>query len=117
MRARHLSPIFGSQTPIAPELEDMMVIDEIPDIFHVGHVHVMELDTYRGVLLVNSGAWQKQTPFQVSVGQTPTPGLAVMVNLQTASLSGLLKVLLGRLYSLSLPIKIALVKEKRALSR
>ena len=83
LRARHLSPIFGSQTPIAPELEDMMVIDEIPDIFHVGHVHVMELDTYRGVLLVNSGAWQKQTPFQVSVGQTPTPGLAVMVNLKT----------------------------------
>ena len=81
LRARHLSPIFGSQTPIAPEQEDMMVIDEIPDIFHVGHVHVMELDTYRGVLLVNSGAWQKQTPFQASVGQTPTPGLAVMVNL------------------------------------
>ena len=83
LRARHLSPIFGSQTPIAPEQEDMMVIDEIPDIFHVGHVHVMELDTYRGVLLVNSGAWQKQTPFQASVGQTPTPGLAVMVNLKT----------------------------------
>ena len=59
-----------------------MVIDEIPDIFHVGHVHVMELDTYRGVLLVNSGAWQSQTPFQASVGQTPTPGLAVMVNLK-----------------------------------
>ena len=39
LRARHLSPIYGSQTPIAPEREDLMVIDEIPDIFHVGHVH------------------------------------------------------------------------------
>ncbi len=83
LKARHLSPIFGSQTPIAPELEDVMVIDEIPDIFHVGHVHITELDMYRNILLVNSGAWQRQTPFQVSVGQVPTPGFAVIVNLNS----------------------------------
>lgn len=82
LRARHLSPIFGSQTPIAPELEDMMVMGDIPDIFHVGHVHVTQLDTYRGVLLINSGTWQKQTPFQASVGQTPTPGIPIVVNLK-----------------------------------
>jgi len=83
LKSRHLSPIYGSQTPIAPEIEDMMVIDEIPDIFHVGHVHVVGFDMYRGVLLLNSGTWQKQTPFQASVGLTPTPGLAVIVNLKT----------------------------------
>ena len=82
LKARHVSPIFGSQTPIAPELEDMMVVDEVPDIFHVGHVHVMDLDMYRGVLLINSGTWQAQTPFQASVGITPTPSLAVIVNLK-----------------------------------
>ncbi len=82
LKARHMSPIYGSQTPIAPEMEDLMVIDDVPDIFHVGHVHVVELDMYRGVLVLNSGAWQKQTPFQVSVGQTPTPGVAVIVNLK-----------------------------------
>lgn len=83
LKSRHLSPIYGSQTPIAPETEDMMVIDEIPDIFHVGHVHVVGFDMYRGVLLINSGTWQKQTPFQASVGISPTPGLAVLVNLKT----------------------------------
>jgi len=83
LKSRHLSPIYGSQTPIAPEVEDMMVIDEVPDIFHVGHVHIVGLDMYRGVLLLNSGTWQKQTPFQASVGLTPTPGLAVIVNLKT----------------------------------
>jgi len=83
LKSRHLSPIYGSQTPIAPEIEDMMVIDEIPDIFHVGHVHVVGFDMYRGVLLLNSGTWQKQTPFQASVGLIPTPGLAVIVNLKT----------------------------------
>ena len=83
LKSRHLSPIYGSQTPIAPEVEDMMVIDEIPDIFHVGHVHVVGFDMYRGVLLLNSGTWQKQTPFQASIGLTPTPGLVVIVNLKT----------------------------------
>ena len=83
LKARHMSPIFGSQTPIAPESEDMMVVDEIPDIFYVGHVHVVDLEMYRGVLLLNSGSWQKQTPFQASVGITPTPGIAVLVNLKT----------------------------------
>jgi len=83
LKSRHLSPIYGSQTPIAPEIEDMMVIDEVPDIFHVGHVHVVGFDMYRSVLLINSGTWQKQTPFQASVGIEPTPGLAVLVNLKT----------------------------------
>jgi len=83
LRARHLSPIYGSQTPIAPEMEDLLVIEAIPDIFHVGHVHRAQLDMYKGVLLVNSGSWQKQTPFQASVGMTPNPGIALMVNLKT----------------------------------
>jgi len=83
LQARHLSPIYGSQTPLAPENDDMMVIDDVPDIFHAGHVHVVDLDLYRGVLILNSGAWQHQTPFQTGVGMTPTPGLAVIVNLKT----------------------------------
>ena len=83
LKARHLSPIYGSRTPIAPETEDMMVIDAVPDIFHSGHVHFVGLDMYKGVLIVNSGAWQRQTDFQESVGITPTPGMAIIVNLQT----------------------------------
>ena len=83
LKARHLSPIYGKRTPIAPELEDMMVINEIPDIFHSGHIHVVDLDMYRGILIVNSGAWQTQTPYQASVGITPTPGIALIVNLAT----------------------------------
>ncbi len=83
LKARHLSPIYGSRTPLAPETEDMLVIDDIPDIFHAGHVHFVGLDMYKGVLIINSGAWQRQTDFQESVGITPTPGMAIMVNLQT----------------------------------
>ena len=83
IKSRHLSPIYGSQTPIAPEKEDLMVIDDIPDVFHAGHVHINEFDNHNGVLLINSGTWQAQTPFQESVGQVPTPCQAVLLNLKT----------------------------------
>jgi DNA polymerase II small subunit len=83
LKARHLSPIYGERTPIAPEQEDMMVITEVPDIFHSGHVHVVDVQSYRGTLVVNSGAWQAQTKFQQTMGITPIPGIAILVNLAT----------------------------------
>ncbi len=83
LKARHLSPTYGARTPIAPEQEDMMVISEVPDILHSGHIHVVEMQNYRGTLIVNSGAWQRQTNFQQTMGITPTPGIAILVNLAT----------------------------------
>ena len=87
LRARHLSPIYGSRTPTAPELEDLLVIEEVPDVFHVGHVHRAQIANYKGVVLINSGSWQRQTPFQASVGMTPNPGIAIIINLQTLRVS------------------------------
>src|ERR687892_2018901 len=78
-----IATTYGERTPIAPEQEDMMVITEVPDIFHSGHVHVVDVQSYRGTLVVNSGAWQSQTKYQQTMGITPTPGLAVIVNLAT----------------------------------
>lgn len=83
LKARHLSPTYGGRTPVAPEAEDMMVMTEVPDIFHAGHVHVTDVDSYRGTLVVNSGAWQSQTKFQQTMGITPSPGIAIVVNLAT----------------------------------
>jgi DNA polymerase II small subunit len=83
LKARHLSPIYGQRTPIAPEQEDMMVITEVPDIFHSGHVHVIDVQNYRGTLIVNSGAWQTQTKYQHTMGIMPTPAIAILVNLTT----------------------------------
>src|SRR5262249_16461352 len=77
LKARHLAPMYGSRTPLAPESEDMMVISEVPDVLHCGHVHVTDVESYRGTLVVNSGAWQRQTKFQQTMGITPTPGIAV----------------------------------------
>ncbi len=83
LRARHLAPIYGLKTPIAPMPEDLLVVEEVPDVFHTGHVHVSALGSYRGVLLVNSGCWQEQTDYQRSRGIKPTPGKAVLVDLSS----------------------------------
>ncbi len=83
LQSRHLAPIYGERTPIAPERRDFMIIERIPDIFHAGHVHVLKCNNYRGTLLVNSGAWQRQTEFQKMMGLIPTPGIVPIVNLQT----------------------------------
>lgn len=83
LQCRHLAPIYGKRTPIAPETRDFMVIERPPDIFHAGHVHVVGQEMYRGTLLVNSGAWQGQTEYQRKMGLTPAPGIAPVVNLQT----------------------------------
>lgn len=82
MQCRHLAPIYGGKTPIAPEKQDYLVIEKPPDVFHAGHVHVVKHDNYGGTLLVNSGAWQTQTDFMRRLGLIPVPGVAPIVNLQ-----------------------------------
>ncbi|MEM4297117.1 MAG: DNA-directed DNA polymerase II small subunit [Nitrososphaerota archaeon] len=83
LKARHLAPIYGARTAISPEPEDHLVIEEEPDIFHSGHIHVLDLDRYKGTLIVNSGSWQGQTQYQANMGVEPTPGIAPIVDLST----------------------------------
>lgn len=83
VQCRHLAPTYGQRTLIASEKRDYLVIENVPDIFHAGHVHVMNYDTYRGVLIVNSGAWQGQTQYQREMGHVPNPGIVPVVNLQS----------------------------------
>ncbi|MBI4399894.1 DNA-directed DNA polymerase II small subunit [Candidatus Micrarchaeota archaeon] len=72
LKRRHLSPIYG-ENPIVPEEKDYMFIEDSIDIFHTGHVHRNGYVNYRGVAVVNSGAWQDRTDFQVRQGHVPTP--------------------------------------------
>ena len=81
LKARHLAPTYGKRTALSPELRDYMVVDQVPDVFHVGHVHTYGELTYRGTLLVNSGTWQAQTNFQSNMGLEPTPSIVPVVNL------------------------------------
>ena len=87
LRCRHLAPEYGNRTSIAPSRVDHLVIQDPPDVFHSGHIHVFGHENYRGTLIVNSGAWQTQTDYQQRLGLEPTPGLLPVVNLQTLRLS------------------------------
>ena len=70
---RHLAPLYGERTPLASELEDYLVIDEVPDVFHTGHIHINSYRKYKGVHLINSGTFQTQTEFQKIYNINPTP--------------------------------------------
>ena len=83
LKMRHLAPIYGGKTPIAPEAEDHLIVDEVPDIFATGHVHSVGVDAYRGVVLVNSSTWQAQTPYQKMRNIEPLPARLPIVDLGT----------------------------------
>ena len=73
LQKRHLAPIYGERTPLASELEDYLVIDEVPDVFHTGHVHINTYRRFKGIHMINSGTFQTQTEFQKIYNIEPTP--------------------------------------------
>ncbi|WP_092702109.1 DNA-directed DNA polymerase II small subunit [Halovenus aranensis] len=87
LRKRHVAPQYGGMTRIAPEEEDHLVIEEVPDILHTGHIHKLGYGTYHNVLTINSSCWQAQTDFQKSVNLEPDVGYAPIVDLQTLDLT------------------------------
>lgn len=83
LKCRHLAPVFGKKTQIAPLSKDWLVINKIPDIFHTGHIHINGMDHYNNIALVNSGCFQSQTSFMKSLGIKPTPGILSLIELDT----------------------------------
>lgn len=72
LKRRHLSPIYGGNI-IVPSRNDNLVIDRIPHILHMGHLHKNGLSNYHGVDILNSGTWQAMTDRQEAQGHIPTP--------------------------------------------
>jgi len=83
LKKRHVAPQYGGRMRLAPETTDYLVIDDVPDIFHTGHVHKLGWGKYHNVLAVNSGCWQAQTEFQKKVNIDPDVAHAPIVDLDT----------------------------------
>ncbi|MFA9427476.1 DNA-directed DNA polymerase II small subunit [Natronorubrum sp. A-ect3] len=83
LKKRHVAPQFGGHTRLAPEEQDYLIMEDVPDIFHTGHVHKLGFGKYHNVLAINSGCWQSQTDFQKSVNIDPDAGYAPIVDLDT----------------------------------
>jgi len=100
LQMRHLAPIYGDRTPLAPLPQDGLVIDPAPDILVTGHAHTFGVDRYRGVLLLNASTWQAETEYQRMRNISPVPARAAVVDLATLGLaafdfSGRAPVILG----------------------
>ena len=78
---RHLAPIYGQKTAIAPEKKDYLAMEIIPDIFVSGHIHGAGYMEYRGIKLINASTWQDQTEYQKMHNFNPTPGIMPIVHL------------------------------------
>lgn len=82
LQKRHLAPTHSS-TLVTPTEKDYLIIDKIPDIFTVGHIHKAKIGYYKNVVNICSSCWQGQTAFQEKVGHTPEPGRVPIFNLKT----------------------------------
>jgi DNA polymerase II small subunit len=83
LKKRHLAPVYGEKTPIAPEAKDYLTIDLIPDIFVTGHVHSIGCEYYKNILLINASTWQSQTAYQLKHNFNPKPCKVPIVDLQS----------------------------------
>jgi len=89
LQMRHLGPIYGQRTALAPLSRDGLVIDPAPDILVTGHLHTYGTDRYRGVLMLNVSTWQAETEYQRMRNIVPVPSRAAVVDLATLGLVSL----------------------------
>lgn len=82
---RHLSPMYGGKTAMAPEKKDYLVIEKVPDIFVSGHVHGAGKMDYRGIKIINASTWQSQTDYQKAHNFNPNPAIMPVVHLGTGA--------------------------------
>ncbi len=78
LERRHLVPVYGKKTPIAPEKEDMLVINDVPDIFVTGHMHKTDVMQHYNTLLINASTWQDQTDYQKMRDIQPDPAYVII---------------------------------------
>ena len=87
LQKHHLAPMYGGYTPLAPEHKDYMIINQIPDIFVTGHVHLANIGEYRGVTLINASSWQDQTSYQKMLNFIPNPAKLPVADLQSGNVT------------------------------
>ena len=87
LQMRHLGPIYGDRTPLAPLARDGLVLDPAPDLLVTGHLHTFGAERYRGTLMLNASTWQAETEYQRMRNIVPVPCRAAVVDLATLGLA------------------------------
>jgi DNA polymerase II small subunit len=86
---RHLAPMYGGRTPLAPLPRDGLVIDPAPDILVTGHSHTFGVDRSGGTLLLNASTWQATTEYQRMRNIEAVPARAAVIDLTNLAVSTL----------------------------
>jgi len=81
LQRRTLSPTYGGQE-LLPMNEDALTIFQVPDVLHTGHIHKIDVGSYKGVLLICSSCFQARTSYQEKLGHHPDPGKLTLLNLK-----------------------------------
>lgn len=82
LKKRHVNPLYGN-VPVVPLEEDLLVIEDVPDVFVTGHIHVYSHGSYRGTTVLNPGCWMSQSEYQKKRNINPTPYKVPIFNLKT----------------------------------
>jgi len=81
LQRRHLSPTYGGQE-VLPMKPDPLVLHQIPDVVHTGHIHKSDIGTYKGTIMICSSCFQGRTSYQEKLGHHPDPGKVILLNLK-----------------------------------
>ncbi len=73
LRYRHLYPEWGVLS-LAPIEDDILVIDEVPDVVLTAHLHIYSVGTYKGTAILSPGSFEGLTTWQRDIGISPTIG-------------------------------------------
>jgi DNA polymerase II small subunit len=82
LKNRHLAPTHSS-TQYFPMKKDPLLIEKIPDIIVVGHVHKSAVAYYNNILIVSVSSWEGMTPYEEKMGADPDFCKVPMLNLNT----------------------------------
>ncbi len=83
LKRRDLMPQFGHRQTFVPIEKNLMIIEEVPDIFITGDVHHHAYSIYKNVHMICSSCWQDMTDFQKELGHIPTVSKLLLFNLKT----------------------------------
>ena len=83
LQRRHLAPSYTSTLYNIDNLEDPLIIRDLPDFFITGHIHKTAVSNYKNITMVSGSTWQDKTEFQEKLGHKPEPCRVPIVNLNT----------------------------------
>ncbi|MHA1595614.1 MAG: metallophosphoesterase [Candidatus Baldrarchaeia archaeon] len=80
IKTRCMAP-YLEKVPVLPHKDDIFVLEDVPDVIHLGHLHSADSGRYKNLVYVCSGSWIKNDPGKLPF--SPSTCVAHLLNLKT----------------------------------